>query len=79
MGVLVKEMSPSQPKARFHMRINEQDYLNLTIWPGKADPAAEVIVTQIRRNNGENWETVGRLAVYRTPDGSYSKLPERQE
>ncbi len=72
-------MSPSQPKARFHTRINEKDYLNVTVWAGKADPTAEVIVTQIRRNNQENWETIGRLAIYRSKDGSYSKLPERQE
>ena len=72
-------MSPSQPKARYHIRLNEQDYLNLAVWPGKADPTAEVIVTQIRRNNGENWKTVGKIAVYRSPDGSYSKLPERKE
>jgi len=74
----VKELSPSQPKARFYTRINEQDYLGLTVWPGKADPSAEVITIQLRRNDGENWETVARLAVYRTPDGTYSKLPERQ-
>jgi len=71
-------MSSSQPKARFHMRINEQDYLNLTVWSGKADPSAEVIVAQIRRNDGENWETIGRLAVYRASDGSYTQLPERK-
>ena len=76
---MVKELSPSQPKARFHIRIGEQDYLNLTVWSGKADPSAEVIVTQIRRRNDDNWETVGRLAVYRASDGSYSQLPERQE
>lgn len=72
-------MSPSQPKARFHIRINEQDYLNLTVWPGKADPGAEVIVAQIRRNTGEDWETIGKIAVYRSSDASYSKLPERKE
>ena len=72
-------MSPSQPKARFYTRINEQDYLGVTVWPGKADPSAEVIAIQLRRRDGENWETVGRLAVYRSPDGSYSKLPERKE
>jgi hypothetical protein len=72
-------MSPSQPKARFHTRINEQDYLNITVWPGKSDPNAEVITLQLRRNEGENWETIGRLAVYRASDGSYSKLPERSE
>jgi len=72
-------MSPSQPKARFYTRINEQDYLGLTVWPGKSDPSAEVVTVQLRRRDGENWETIGRLAVYRTPAGSYSKLPERKE
>ena len=72
-------MSPSQPKARFYTRINEQDFLGLTVWPGKTDPSAEVITIQLRRTDGEKWETVARLAVYRSPDGSYSKLPERQE
>ncbi len=72
-------MSPSQPKARFYTRINEQDYLGVTVWPGKADPSAEVIAIQLRRRDGENWETVGRLAVYRSPDGSYSKIQEHKE
>ncbi len=70
-------MSSSQPKARFYTRINEQDYLGLTVWAGKSDPSAEVITIQLRRNEGEKWETIGRLAVYRTPDGTYSKLPDR--
>ena len=56
---------------------NKQDYLNLTFWPGKSDPSAEVVVAQIRRNEGEKWDTIGRLAVYRDSDGSYSKLPDR--
>ena len=68
----------SQPKARFYNRVGENDFLGLTVWRGKTDPEAEVIVVQIRRRNGDNWETVGRLAVYRTPDGVYSKLPERE-
>jgi hypothetical protein len=74
-----EKMSPSQPKARFYTRLNEQDYLGVTVWPGKADPSAEVITLQLRRNEGDNWETIGRLAVYRSPDGSYSKLPDRKE
>ena len=73
----MKEMSSSQPKARFYTRINEQDYLGLTVWAGKSDPSAEVITIQLRRNEGEKWETIGRLAVYRTSDGTYSKLPDR--
>ncbi|GAF90547.1 unnamed protein product [marine sediment metagenome] len=71
--------SYNPPKGRFYTRINEQDFLGLTVWPGKSDPTAEVLVVQLRRRNGDNWETVGRLAIYRTPDGTYSKLPERDQ
>jgi hypothetical protein len=76
--IAVKDMTSSQPKARFYTRINEQDYLGVTVWLGKSDPTAEVITLQLRRKDGENWETVGRLAVYRSSDGTYSKLPERR-
>ncbi|HDQ06019.1 MAG TPA: hypothetical protein ENN36_04775 [Candidatus Bathyarchaeota archaeon] len=71
-------MSTSQPKAKFYVRINEQDYLNLAVWPGKSDPTGEVISVQLRRNEGENWETVGKLAVYRAPDGSYVQLRDNR-
>ena len=69
---------PKQPKARFYTRLNEQDYLGITVWHGKTDPEAEVIVVQLRRRDGDNWKTVGRLAVYRLSNGTYSKLPERE-
>ena len=69
---------PKQPKARYYTRLNERDYLGISVWPGKTDPTAEVIVVQLRRREGDNWETVGQLAVYRTSDGAYSKLPERK-
>ena len=70
--------STSQPKGRFYTRIDEQDFLGITIWSGKRKPTAEVIVAQLRRTDGDTRETVGRLAVYRTSDGMYSKLPERR-
>ncbi|MEM2103448.1 MAG: hypothetical protein QW717_00980 [Candidatus Bathyarchaeia archaeon] len=66
-----------QPKASMRTRLPNGDYLTLTVWPGKSDPAAEVITVQVRRLVGEVWETVGRLAAYRTVDGRYSQLPER--
>ena len=75
---MMKMASTSQPKGRFYTRLNEQDTLHLTIWAGKKDPSAEVVVVQLRRRDGDNWETVGRLAVYRTSDGTYSELPERK-
>jgi hypothetical protein len=71
-------MSGSQPKARFSSRLPNGDYLNLTVWAGKKDPTAEVLAIEIRHSAGSSWETTGRLAVYRTGDGNYSQLPERQ-
>ena len=64
-------------KARFSTKLPNGDFLGITIWPGKSDPNAEVLTIQVRRQTGEGWETVGRLAIYRTPDGRYSLLPER--
>jgi len=69
--------SKSLPKARFSARLPNGDFLGLTIWPGKTDPTAEVLTVQVRHPSGTGWETLGRLAVYRTADGRYSQLPER--
>jgi len=67
-----------QPKASMRTRLPNGDYLTLAVWQGKSDPTAEVITVQIRHPSEERWETVGRLAAYRTADGSYSQLPERK-
>jgi len=69
----------AQPKASMWTRLNNGDFLVLTVWPGKSDPSADVIVVQIRHPSGDRWETVGRLAAYRTADGKYTKLPERRQ
>ena len=71
--------SRSQPKASIRVRMENGDFLNLNIWSGKKDPEAEVITVQVRRLVGEQWETVGRLAAYRTKQGDYSQLPERSQ
>ncbi len=65
----------SQPKFRFMNKLDSGDYLSLAVWPGKSNPEDEVISVQVRRMEGE-WKTVGRLAIYRTKEGSYSQLPE---
>ena len=75
---MIELSSSSKPKGRFYTRLNEQDFLGITIWHGKSDPEAEVIVVQLRRRDGDNWETTGRLAVYRSANGEYTKLPERK-
>ncbi len=65
------------PKARFSTKLPNGDFLGITIWPGKSEPSAEVVTVQIRHPTGDNWETTARVALYRTPDGKYSLLPER--
>jgi hypothetical protein len=65
------------PKARFSTKLPNGDFLGITIWAGKSDPAAEVVTVQIRHPTGDGWETTARIALYRTPDGKYSLLPER--
>jgi len=70
--------SKPQPIVRFYTRINDQDFLGITVWQGKTDPTAEIIVAQVRRRSGDNWETVGRLALYRTREGAYSRLPDKK-
>ena len=69
----------SQPKVSMKTRLPNGDFLTLSVWPGKSDPTAEVITVQIRHLSGDQWETTGRLAAYRTADGSYSQLPERRQ
>ena len=65
------------PKARFSTKLPNGDFLGITIWPGKSEPSAEVVTVQIRHPTGDNWETTARIALYRTPDGKYSLLPDR--
>jgi hypothetical protein len=66
-----------QSKARFSTRMPNGNFLTLTIWAGKSDPTAEVLTVQVRQPSTQGWETVSRLAVYRTAEGGYSQLPER--
>ena len=65
-------------KARYSTKLPSGDFLGITVWPGKSDPNAEVITVQIRHPTGDTWETTGRIAIYRTADGRYYLLPERQ-
>jgi len=72
------ESGKSKPKARFSTRLPNGDYLQIAVWAGKTDPAAEVVNVQVRHmaDDGE-WMTAGKLAVYRAKDGSYTQLPDR--
>jgi len=75
-------MGLSKPKASFRVRLGEEEFLNVGVFPTKKDPTAEVIsvqVTRMPRAPGDNWETVARIALYRSPEGNYSQLPNREK
>jgi hypothetical protein len=66
----------SRPKYSFSKKLREGEFLNVAVWPGRSNPADEVVSVQLRRYDG-TWKTLGRLALYRTKDGAYTELPER--
>ena len=70
-------MEGHRPKASFSARLPNDDYLNVSVWPGKTDPTADQLTIQVRHLSGEQWETIARIALYRTREGEYRQLPER--
>lgn len=72
-------MSGKKYKGRFYAKLPDGSFLNVTIWPGKTTPDSEVIVAEIRKDQDGTWETVTRLAIFRTPEGKYVHLPERKQ
>ena len=73
-------MELSKPKASFRLRFSAEEFLNVGVFPTKKDPTAEVIsvrITRMPRETGGDWETVARIALYRSPEGDYSQLPDR--
>jgi hypothetical protein len=74
---------PKNEKAKFDLRLEgvQTIHLGFVVWSARDDPNAEVIVVDVRQQQPQredNWKTIGRLAVYRTADGKYRRLPERQ-
>ena len=68
-----------RPKYSFRIPLPDGSNLSLAVFATRNDPAAEVISVQITRLIDDNWVTDARLAVYRSPEGSYSQLPEREK
>jgi len=66
-------------KGRFYAQLPDGNFLSVTVWPSKNTPNSDVIVTEIRKPLEKGWETVTRLAIFRTPEGRYVHLPERRK
>ena len=67
-----------RPKESFRIRLDDGRTLSIAVFPTKKDPTAEVISVQLADYKDEKWETLGKIAVYRSPEGNYSKLPDRE-
>ena len=68
-----------RPKHSFRIPLPDGSDLSLAVFETHKDPAAEVITVQITRLLDDNWVTDAKLAVYRSPEGNYSKLPDREK
>jgi len=68
-----------RPKQSFRIPLPDGSNLLLAVFATRNDPAAEVISVQITRLVDDNWVTDARLAVYRSPEGNYSQLPDREK
>jgi hypothetical protein len=66
----------THPKHSFSKKLGEGEFLSVAVWAGRSNPEDEVLSVQLRKFDG-SWRTLGRLALYRTKEGTYSELPER--
>ena len=74
-----KRCEMGRPKQSFRIALSDGSNLSLAIFATRNDPVAEVISVQITRLVNDNWVTDARLAVYRSPEGYYSQLPDREK
>jgi hypothetical protein len=69
----------ARPKQSFRITLPDGSNLSIAVFATRNDPAAEVITVQITRLVDDNWVTDAKLAVYRSPEGNYSQLPDREK
>jgi hypothetical protein len=67
------------PKESFRLPLSNGNNLSISIFPTRNDPKAEVISIEIRRQSSEGWVTDERLSLYRSPEGNYRQLPNREK
>ena len=72
-------MEMGRPKQSFRITLPDGKNLSVAVFATRNNPEAEVISVQISHLEADNWVIDGRLAVYRSPEGVYSQLPEREK
>jgi len=66
-----------RPKESFRIPLDDDKFLSISVFQTRNDPNAEVIVAQISQIIDGEWKNSARIAVYRSPEGMYSQLPNR--
>jgi len=67
-----------RPKESFRIPLDDGRFLSISVFQTRNDPEAEVIVAQISQIVEGEWKNTARLAVYRSPEGNYIQLPNRE-
>jgi len=69
-----------EPKARFSKKVNESDYLNVTVFNGKKHPEDEVIRVGVSKKvDAGQWKTEYEMTLYRTKDGKYMEMKPKPQ
>jgi hypothetical protein len=68
----------SKPKELFRTRLDDGKILSVAVFPTKKNPAAEVISVNVQKFEEQTWKNFGRIAIYRSPEGNYNLLPDRE-
>ena len=67
-----------RPKELFRIKLDDGKILSVAVFLTKKDPAAEVISVNVQKYEDQTWKNFGRMAIYRSPEGNYSQLPDRE-
>ena len=68
-----------RPKESFRSHLPNGSNLSVSVFPTRKDPNAEVVSVEVSRKVDDNWVTDARLALYRSPEGNYRQLPDREK
>ena len=63
----------------FRSSLPDGSSLSVSVFPTKNDPKAEVVSVEVRRQVDNQWVTDARVALYRSPEGKYRQLPDREK
>jgi hypothetical protein len=68
-----------RPKESFRSSLPNGSSLSISVFATKNDAKAEVVSVEVRRKVDNDWVTDARVALYRSPEGNYRQLSDREK